>query len=374
MQTTSNIHIPRITVTLMLTHQCNLNCVYCYEKNKDSKKVMTIDTMKEIITKSFDSYKDKCDEIVFDFMGGEPILEFENIKKIAEWTWKKKWPLPYLFYATTNGTLVHGEIKEWFHKYKERFVLGLSYDGDPVSQDMNRSNSSVKIDFNFFNKTWPFQKFKMTASPESLESLYNAVTYLHSHEIDGMFANLAFGVNWNNSHLQILHEQLKLLVNYYLNHPSVKPVSLLSMNLTAIFAAEDSQKYCGAGTGMVFYDFDGKEYPCHLLSPINLDNKNIQKIQKINYYCGELFCPSECANCILRQICPSCCGMNYVYFGDFKKRFPFMCKAIKIIVAQNMILQYQTIINKKEYSEYDIWVLKAIKKLKTSKLIRQCMI
>ena len=65
----------------MLTHQCNLKCVYCYEKNKDSKRVMTIDTMKEIITNSFDAYKDKYDEIVFDFMGGEPILEFENTIK-----------------------------------------------------------------------------------------------------------------------------------------------------------------------------------------------------------------------------------------------------------------------------------------------------
>jgi uncharacterized protein len=361
--------LPRITVTLMLTHQCNLNCVYCYEKKKRSDQIMSVLTIKDIIRTSFGKYKDKFNEIVFDFMGGEPLLEYETIREVAEWVWSNQWSMPYLFYATTNGTLVHGEIKEWFSKYKDRIVLGLSYDGDSVSQDSNRSNSSAKVDFHFFAETWHFQKFKMTISPESLCSLYNAISYLHSHGVDGMFANLAYGVEWNQQHLIIFREQLRLLVEYYLKNPEVKPVSLLSMNLTAIFAENHNNKYCGAGTGMVFHDYNGKEYPCHLLSPINLDGTYLKEIQKTDYCDGEAFSPSECKRCLLQNICPSCCGMNYLYLGSFKQRFPFMCQIIKVQIAQNMIYQYHTIIKKQEYSENDLIIIKAIKKLKKLKLL-----
>lgn len=359
----------RITVTLMLTHQCNLNCVYCYEKNKSNGKIMSADVIKDIIRSSFDRYKKDFHEIVFDLMGGEPLLEFKTIKEIAEWAWGQNWPMPYLFYATTNGTLVHGEIKEWFSRNKEKIVLGLSYDGDSLSQDFNRSNSSSKVDLTYFAHTWPFQRYKMTISPESLSNLYNSVIYLHSCGIVGMFASFAYGVDWGDRHIDIFRQQLKMLVDYYLTNKDIIPVSLLSMNIPAIFADNGNVKYCGAGTGMIFYNYDGKPYPCHLLSPVNLDKNQLKAISGTDYCNGDDFAPSVCRSCVLYNICPSCSGMNYLYLGDFKKRFPFMCRAIKVQVAHNMIFQYHTIMSKHEHSKKDVKTLKAIKKLKELNLL-----
>jgi uncharacterized protein len=103
--------ITRKTIMLMITYQCNLDCVYCYEKGKRSNRSMDIEVAKKIIEQAFIENESICEEIEFDFMGGEPLLEFEKIKKIAEWMWNRNWSKPYILYATTNGTLLNDEMK-----------------------------------------------------------------------------------------------------------------------------------------------------------------------------------------------------------------------------------------------------------------------
>ena len=34
---------------------------------------------------------------------------------------------------------------------------------------------------------------------------------------------------------------------------------------------------------MAFYDFDGKSYPCHLLSPVNLGQEELAQINSVDY-------------------------------------------------------------------------------------------
>ncbi|MBR1923278.1 MAG: hypothetical protein IJ838_05975 [Paludibacteraceae bacterium] len=36
--------------TLMLTHGCNLNCVYCFEKHKNPRNRMSLETAQRIVT------------------------------------------------------------------------------------------------------------------------------------------------------------------------------------------------------------------------------------------------------------------------------------------------------------------------------------
>ena len=108
------------------------------------------------------------DEYEIDFFGGEPFLKFDLIREAvyyARTTYPEKM---MVFMATTNGTLVHGEIKEWLKTHSEIFVCGLSLDGTKRMHDINRSNSFDKIDVDFFAKTWPNQAMKMTISAETL--------------------------------------------------------------------------------------------------------------------------------------------------------------------------------------------------------------
>ena len=85
-------------LTLVLTHQCNLRCTYCYEKHKDNKK-MTFKTACDILTKEM-NIEDGSKNVEIDLFGGEPLLEFDLIKRLVEWSrtqnWKKNYIIVYM--------------------------------------------------------------------------------------------------------------------------------------------------------------------------------------------------------------------------------------------------------------------------------------
>lgn len=114
--------------SLMVTHGCNLNCVYCFEKHKDiGLRMMCFETAKEILLKEFDLFAkmDKGEEERFaiEFFGGEPLVNFKLIKAIYEWVKTLSLPFPMMFQTTTNGTLFNTEILEWFTAAKDDFGL-----------------------------------------------------------------------------------------------------------------------------------------------------------------------------------------------------------------------------------------------------------
>lgn len=71
--------------TLIISHSCNLNCVYCYEKFK-SKKTMSAPIAKQIIeTEITNLDTTRYTGIDFNFIGGEPLTNFALIKEVCEW-------------------------------------------------------------------------------------------------------------------------------------------------------------------------------------------------------------------------------------------------------------------------------------------------
>ena len=85
---------PPFELTLIITHRCNLNCVYCYEHHKDSRK-MDVEFAKKTVEKYLTT--GDYEEIKIGFFGGEPFLEFPVIKEVCEWTWSRNWPKSYCF-------------------------------------------------------------------------------------------------------------------------------------------------------------------------------------------------------------------------------------------------------------------------------------
>ena len=74
------------SASLIMTENCNLNCTYCFEKDK-SVSMMT----KEVAKKSVDflienAIFEKRDRIDFMFFGGEPLLNIDVIDYIYEYS------------------------------------------------------------------------------------------------------------------------------------------------------------------------------------------------------------------------------------------------------------------------------------------------
>lgn len=328
-------------VSLMVTHKCNLNCVYCYEQFKNSKAI-DIDDAKKYISKIFydTAQSGKYKSLELSMMGGEPLLEFERIKEICEWMWSREWPLKYIVFASTNGTLLTERMKQWFYTNKDRFVLGISLDGTAKSQSLNRGYLASTIDIDFFVKTWPEQGIKATISKESIRNLADDVIFIHNKGFKTIYTNLAFGIDWEWSCLSVFKTQLMKLIDFYLEHPNVSRCSLLNLDLCDILdLSNEYKKYCGCGEGTVLVETDGKEYPCPVFSPITLPKERLETLSTLDFLDQETFIGDKCKKCLLRKSCNKCYGMSFLLTGNPSYVSSFNCAAYKIQVLANCILQ-----------------------------------
>lgn len=90
----------RLSLSLVVTRNCNLNCSYCYENKYDlSKEQMDSSVAKEAIT----YYMERDDghkKVSIEFFGGEPLLGFSLIKDVVEWFYSRSWKKAAFFEDT----------------------------------------------------------------------------------------------------------------------------------------------------------------------------------------------------------------------------------------------------------------------------------
>jgi len=316
-----------------LTHQCNLRCVYCYEKHKDDN-VMPLEEALRIIDREL-TMDDGIDEVEIDLFGGEPLLEFETVKGIVEYAKTKSYPKDYIFFITTNGILLDDERKAWLKANTDYLQMGLSLDGTPEMQNINRCNSFNKLDLAFFRETYPTQDVKMTVSSLTLPNLAEGVIFCHEQGFE-VSCNLAYGIDWSaEENKNIFERELMKLVEYYIDNPNVKPCAMLDVNRIKglSYAADKKIRYCGAGYAMKAYDYDGSFYPCQHFLPISIGKELAEASLKIDFgefqLDDEVF-PPECRQCAMSNVCPTCYGENFSATGDIHKRDMSMCKLFKI--------------------------------------------
>lgn len=353
------MELMRKTVSLVVTQSCNLNCTYCYEDYK-SKKAMTFERAFSIVEGYLSSSSKEYDECIIDIFGGEPFVNFPLIKKLCEAVWARKWEKPYLFHATTNGTLVHGEIKDWLLSNKHRFSASVSLDGTPEMHNLNRSNSFSKIDLPFFQSTWSNPSTKMTISKETLPFLAQGVIFLHSIGFT-INNNLAYGIDWSDAdNVDVLNRELEKLITYYLAHPEKRPCSLLDMKIE--YQTYEEKKWCGTGTNMVVYDVDGVDYPCQMFLPMSIGHEKAESSRHIDFSVTENLVDIKCKGCPLHPICPTCYGSNYAESGDVRTRNNQLCQLTKVRALASSYLKAKKILaksNLKNLEGRDYLIVKA---------------
>jgi uncharacterized protein len=324
-----NGNLKRRICMLMVTHACNLNCTYCYETHKDNK-MMSFDLAKSLIMKEAELVQNdsRFDELEIDFMGGEPLMNFDLIKQIVEWLGTNPIPVPFICFATTNGTLLDKDRKAWFKKYRNLVWLGASYDGSTEMQRKNRGTEESAVDFSFFHEAWPRQGFKLTVSKESLPHL--AAGILESQRKGySLAASLAQGVDWNDADAELYLDQLSLLAKAYLDDSSLIPINLLTRGLFGLAnPSQHQRKFCGTGVHMITYDVDGRSYGCQMFSPIVLGPEKALESSEVEWTCDTISEDERCKECCLKDYCPTCMGFNYHYRGDLSKRDFRWCKMI----------------------------------------------
>ncbi len=336
-------------ITLCLTESCNLNCSYCYENHK-SHNVMTFETAKKIIDYEFETTS-PSQMIEFNLFGGEAFLQFDLIKLIVEYL-KINYLSSHIKWRcaiATNGTLVHGKIKEWLKENLDVVVCALSLDGTKYMHDINRSNSFDLIDLKFFAENYNKQPVKMTISQETLPFLSEGLMYVHNLGFK-VSCNLAYGIDWSNKDNALtLERELYKLIEFYISNPHIEPTSMLNDSIIkVVFEKKLAKRACGAGAGMRAYDTEGVAYPCQFFMPVSIGEIKAKESLNIKFH-GDILPEdklfNDCKNCVIKSSCHICYGSNYASTGNIYKHEENWCKLNKIVFkarAMFKVKQFET--------------------------------
>ena len=187
------------------------------------------------------------------------------------------------------------------------FRLVLSLDGLGVEHDLNRCNSLKNIDLDFFRGLKkPIVNSVFT--PEAIDRMCQITTELHQQ---GFFVKgfIADGEQWKTEHIAIVAQQLMELVSFYLEHPTVSPMSLLNQPLFYLTSPKFVRR-CGTERHEeVSVSADGQQWACHRCSPF--ENHGTWTIPE--RYIGLLNARHllvECQQCFLERICNACPASN----------------------------------------------------------------
>lgn len=358
--------------SLCLTHRCNLSCIYCYQKHDTSNR-MNYETAKKSVDWIFTNIPSGKNSVTINFIGGEPLLEFELMQQIYDYVMKKYSDVPVRFFASTNGTVLNDKMKSWISERHSNFILGLSLDGNKRTHDYNRSNSYDLIDFDFFISNWPKQGVKMTLSETSLGCLADNIISIYKlgfKKIDGV--NLFEGdFDWEQERfIKLLIPQLKKLEDFYLKNPNLQLDQMFNKNIElCAIETPKRQKRCGIGTNVTFFDTDGSRFPCSFVTPMTFNECELRQIKKINFNDNELFIDDYCfENCLIYPICSSCAGANYLNNHSFKEQNKSRCKISKLIALfvadlhAKRIITYPEMYTNESVLYYTIEAIKRIRK------------
>ncbi len=313
----------------LVTEACNLDCVYCYERHK-TRRSLSPDFMRQKIREAMLA-EDRYETILVDFFGGEPLIKFDNIRKVVEWCEAQDWaggPKRLEYGIATNGTLLDDARKAWFSARKDRVRLCLSMDGTPQAQNRNRSHSFAKLEphLAFFRDNWPDQPVKMTISQHTIDQVYEGVVFLHGLGF-AVDADVVFEDVWGDERslsasVESFTSQLERLATYYADHKSVPRPDILTRPITRVFSRGWSRDktLCRTGKDLTCYTAKGEAYPCMRFSPI-ATQASLARIEDSPE--GE---NERCSACVFVALCPTCKGHNFQDTGSAWKRTTYNCR------------------------------------------------
>lgn len=336
-------------IILELTGKCNLRCRYCiyndeFKYNRSfNKKDMTIEIAKKAVDYLYEHGRKK---VAVTFYGGEPLIKFELMKEIIEYSSIKLKDFDLSFSLTTNMTLITKNIADYLASVPNLNIV-CSLDGPKSihnefrvfannnSGSFNKAMNGLKLLSKAMDKSQIATLsingvFAPPYSYEKVEDIYkfydsldfihrdanitlsyaveNSVPKMNSYSLDGDPNPLW---HWMTDKLKNsnVEEKEKLLRYTNINRPLI--------NIHNRFIFNKSNGYypfngcCVPGSRRLYVSTDGKFYACERigLSPSigNVDDGlNIQTIK--DKYVNEVSDKSikYCSNCWGLRMCPFC--------------------------------------------------------------------
>ena len=337
-------------VELSITEKCNLGCPYCYVANKN--KFMNYDTFLNVVSK----IKQYClqsgeKDYIISYFGGEPLLNFELIKKAHEYF--KNDPMCRMETIISNMSLLNSEIYE----YIKTNNIGVSWSFDGKDANVSRpllpirENNGYKniLDIYTKNKNKLIELSngycKVMIYPENCSSLVENFEFLLDFGINYPDFSIVRDNVWTNKDILIFKGTLHKLADLYIS--KVKSGIDCSIGffrlhfLDTLFSITKGKRPfgCFAGTSGCSVSPDGKFYPCQRFASKNvLEYGDVHNFQ----YYKDMFSPlkyKKCKDCDLYLICS--CGCNFSQLLNDNSPLDSVCELYHIIEEETLRVTHE---------------------------------
>lgn len=336
---------------LHIAHDCNLACKYCFAEEGEyhgRRALMSFETGKKALD-FLVANSGKRVNLEVDFFGGEPLMNWDVVKKLVAYgrSLEEKNNKKFRFTLTTNGVLLNDEVMEFVNKEMSNVVLSL--DGRKEVNDKMRPFRTGQGSYDLI-----VPKFKKLAESRNQTNYYIRGTFTRDNldfsEDIKHFADLGFKqmsiepvvgpedepYSIREQDLpKIMEEYDKLALEYIKRHKEGNGFNFFHfmIDLTQGPCVVKRLSGCGSGTEYLAVTPWGDLYPCHqfvgnedfLMG--NVDEGIIKKdivgeFKECNVYAKE-----KCKKCFAKFYCSGGCAANsYNFHGTINDAYDIGCE------------------------------------------------
>ncbi|WDV46270.1 radical SAM protein [Clostridiaceae bacterium M8S5] len=329
-------------VNIWVTLRCNFRCRYCYVHSMYDNQDLTIELADKILN-YIKLNKKPEQQLVIDFHGGEPLLNFEVIKYFVNQCNKTFEDVSYGM--TTNGSLITQEVIKFLEV--NNIDLSISLDGKESTHNFNRRSldSSINYDTIIKNakqllKINANTRIRMTYDRHNINSLYDNIVYFIKQGFKVIVPVADYYSNeWKDEDYSIVLEEFKKVRKYVLDN------KCKDIKMEILDNSFHCLSLCDAGTNHYNIDVNGIMYPCifsvgkeeHIIGDIER-GMDANKLKKIKQVINKRV--PDCEGCALYDCCIStrCILGNYATTGDYVKPNTVECNMTNI--KFNIIKEY----------------------------------
>ncbi len=319
---------------LHVAHTCNLNCAYCFASQgrfHGERAIMSYEVGKQALDFLVE-HSGARRNLEVDFFGGEPLMNFDVVKKLTAYarSIEKEKNKNFRFTLTTNGMLIDDEVIDFCNREMSNVVLSL--DGRKETHDR------LRVDYagnGSYDRIVP--KFRKLVAKRGDRSYYMRGTFTHAnpdftkdlfHMADLGFTELSMEpvvcapddpAALTPEDIEIVKEQYEILAKEMLRRQKEgHPLTFYHymLDLTGGPCIYKRISGCGSGTEYMAVTPWGDLYPCHQfvgeeqykLGDVwqGVTNTALrEEFRKCNAYARP-----ECADCWAKLYCSGGCAAN----------------------------------------------------------------
>ena len=370
---------------VITTLRCNQTCKYCHASRVNMERTdtdMSMETAKKVVDHAMQS---PSPYINFEFQGGEPTVNMPVLQFIVEYSREKnRYEKKDLEHSVvTNLTHMTEEIADWL--VDNDVLICTSLDGPEALHDYNRSwkkgqsaYASVRRWMEYINKR--YQDKGRDPKQWHVDALMTTSrkTFDHAREVVDLYVELGL----HTVHLRPLNpygfavdtwKQIGYSIDEYLEFYEQTLDYIIELNksgteivegtaavfLMKMLTADDPNfvdilSPCGAGTGQVAYNYDGRLFTCdeaRMVSAMNDDMFEVGQVgtstmsKMLEHPTVRTLAVASlqdslpgCDTCWNKPFCGVCPMHNYISSGDIFGQRPNSSKCKEYYTIASLLM------------------------------------